>query len=208
MGRTNESTTETSTKELVSRAQQGNQSAVNELYSRHLPRALAAARIRLGLKLREHLDSSDIVQGACLNSLAKLSKFRFTTEGAFNKHLATEIEREIVDQARKRERQKRQPTQPAKHASAAIEDTRLSTPSQIIMQRGNIQRLWNAIDQLSEPCRELIVASKIEEVSWDELAEEMGKSPDAVRMQAQRCMEKLVGVYDRLKRNRTEDHAK
>lgn len=195
MGRTNESTTETSTKELVSRAQQGDQSAVNELYSRHLPRALAAARIRLGPKLREHLDSSDIVQGACLNSLAKLSKFRFTTQGAFNKHLATEVQREIVDQARKRERKKRQPAQRAEQASASMEDTRLPTPSQIIMQRGNIQRLWNAIDQLPEECRELIVASKIEEVGWDELAERVGKSPDAVRMQAQRCMEKLIGIY-------------
>jgi hypothetical protein len=44
-----------------------------------------------------------------------------------------------------------------------------------------LSRLEKAMDNLSEDSRELIVAVKIEGRTYDEIAQALGKSPDAVR---------------------------
>jgi RNA polymerase sigma factor (sigma-70 family) len=54
---------------------------------------------------------------------------------------------------------------------------------------------------LNPEYRELIVAAKLEGMSYAEIAEELGKSRDAVRMQLKRALVELTKIFRDLESN-------
>ncbi|HUY36475.1 MAG TPA: sigma factor-like helix-turn-helix DNA-binding protein [Pirellulales bacterium] len=50
----------------------------------------------------------------------------------------------------------------------------------------------------SEEYRELLVAAKLEEQSYAELAEQHGATPDSIRMNVNRAMAALARIYKEL----------
>lgn len=198
----------TSTQVLLIRFRDGDASALNELYDRHIPRILAAVRARLGAELRHKVESWDIVQDAMLASLKNVGSFEYQSDGAFLKWLAQIVENRIRDQldfnhAGRRDHRLETPLEnphsPGRCAPLDIPDkTGLRTPSQILMLGEDLARLETAMDRLPVETRELIIAVKLEGRTFKEMADDAGKTPDAVRMQVNRAMEELAKVFKQL----------
>jgi RNA polymerase sigma-70 factor (subfamily 1) len=195
----------TSTQALLQRIQTGDKGALNELYNRYLMRVLAAVRARLGAELRGKLESWDVVQDALLASLKNVQSFNQTSEGAFLNWLAKVVENRIRDQldffrADKRDHRLERPLAGSRSAESSVpldipERSGVPTPSQFLVLSEDLARLEKAMDQLPEESRELIVAVKIEGRTYDEIAQNLGKSPDAVRMQVKRALLALTNAF-------------
>ena len=195
----------TSTQALLQRIQTGDKGALNDLYNRYLMRVLAAVRARLGAELRGKLESWDVVQDALLASLKNVQSFNQTSEGAFLNWLAKVVENRIRDQldffrADKRDHRLERPLAGSRSAESSApldipERSGVPTPSQFLVLSEDLARLEKAMDQLPEESRELIVAVKIEGRTYDEIAKDLGKSPDAVRMQVKRALLALANAF-------------
>ena len=198
----------TSTKVLLDRFHAGDNAALNALYDRYSVRVLAAVRARLGAELRQKVESWDIVQDAMLASLRNVGDFQYDSEGAFLKWLGQIVENRIRDQidhhhADRRDHRREAPLENVRSAGSAIpldivDRSGLPTPSRAMMLTEDLARLEQALDQLPADARDLVVAVKLEERTYQELATENGKTPDAVRMQFNRAMEQLTAAYRRL----------
>ncbi len=191
------------TKVLVAEAQQGNRPALNELCDRYVSRVLVAVRARLGEGLRRKVESWDIVQEVMIDAIRNINEFSFRTEGAFLNYLNRVVENRIRDEADRWAAQKRRPDHeiPLDTARSGESANPLQiagsapTPSKVVALTEDLARLEAAIAQLPDEYRELIIATKLEGRSYQELAEDMNKSGDAVRMQAARAMIALVKVF-------------
>lgn len=195
----------TSTQALIQRFQTGDQTALNQLYDRYVMRVLAAVRARLGAELRSKLESWDVVQDAMLASLKNVAAFNQAGEGAFLNWLAKIVENRIRDQmdyfrAEKRDHRMESPLAGPRSAESSVpldipERNAAPSPSRALMLTEDLARLEKAMDLLPEESRELIVAAKIEGRSYEEIAQEFGKSSDAVRMQLKRALLALAKAF-------------
>ena len=196
-----------STQVLLRRVQDGDKRALNELCNRYIMRVLAAVRARLGAKLRQKVESWDIVQEAMLASLKNVAALDQEREGAFLNWLSKIVENRIRDQidhfrAGKRDH-RREVAQGSRAADSSnpldIPDKNgLPSPSQILILNEDLARLEKAMDRLPKKSRELIIAVKIEGQSYQEVAGALGKLPDAVRMQVNRAMTALTKAFQEL----------
>jgi len=197
------------TKVLVRQIQLGDAEARDDLCRRYQERVLAAVRIRLGAGLRGKCESMDIVQEAMLDAFRNdLKSFEYESEGAFLRYLNQIVENNIRDEARKWAAQKRDQAREAGGAAPDESGDRMAqvsgsvtTPSKIIGLAEDLSLLEEAMDRLGDEnheYRELIINTKIEGLTYAELADKDASSPDAVRMKAARAMEHLARIFQQL----------
>ena len=160
---------------------------------------------RIDRKLRPKIDSVDIVQDALVQALAGLENFTYKDEGDFLRWLSKIAEnklRDILDKfhADKRDIRREIPLKEERRSTGgapagAIGPIGTTTPSVIMCKREALDRLENALDQLKPQYREVIVLKRIEGFSYAEIAERLGKSPEAVGMLLCRAMTALTIAY-------------
>jgi RNA polymerase sigma-70 factor (ECF subfamily) len=166
--------------------------ALDRLYQRYAPRLHSYIRLKIGRRLREKMESGDILQATLLKSYQHLGEFRGSDGRALMAWLAKIADREIVDRADFHGRQRR-----AAALEAPLDDqpemaARVrSALSQAIAGERTAQ-LEAAIESLSDAHREIILLRKFEELSFPEIAERLGKSEDACRMLFARAMTALT----------------
>ncbi len=68
----------------------------------------------------------------------------------------------------------------------------LHTEASRLQLKADAERLEKALDELGEAQREIILLRHFEELSFPEIGEQLGKSPDACRMQLARAMTVLT----------------
>lgn len=190
---------------LLQRAQSGDREALNDLYRRYEGRVLAAVRARLGAELRQKLGSWDVVQEAFLASLKNIQHFEHASEGAFMNWLAKIVENRIRDQkdffrAGRRDVRKEGPLEAARSDDSAApldipDRAGAPSPSHFLSLSEDLARLEQAMDRLTPEARELVVSVKIEGRTYQEIAAEQGKTPDAVRMQVNRAVAALAKAF-------------
>jgi RNA polymerase sigma-70 factor (subfamily 1) len=196
------------TQVLVEQVQEGDRDALQELCSRYYSRILAAVRLRLGSALRRKLESCDVVQEVLIDALRQVHTFEFKTEGAFMHYLNRVVANKIRDQAdhwnaQKRDIVKEVPLEnPSSSASGnplnTMADHAIPTPSKIVGLSEDLALLEEAMDRLakdSEEDRDLIFAVKLEGKTYAEIAEEKGRSTDAVRMAVKRATLRLTRIF-------------
>ena len=194
----------TNTQSLLFRVRGGDAEALNLLYERYLYRVLAVVRARLGSELRKKVESWDVVQEALLASLRDVQSFDYQSEGAFIRWLSQIVENKIRDQVRFHRAecrdQRREENAPASESPNAHLDVAGSGPvaSTLLELSEDLALLEKAMDTLSDDERELLVAVKLEGRTYAEIAQETSKSPDAVRMRANRAMVALTQAFQRL----------
>src|SRR5438128_2293926 len=96
------------TKTLCEQARAGNREAYDRLFQLHADRALFFIRARLGPKLREHVESRDVLQEAYLAAHQGFECFEYTDDGAFSHWLCRIIDNRIRDLGDRFQAQKRQ----------------------------------------------------------------------------------------------------
>jgi len=179
--------------ELLRRAREGSDEALNELYARHAGKLLALIRLRMGKDLRAQLESRDILQAALLKSFEHLGQLDGSGTGSLMGWLARIAENEVRDRADYHGRQRRNARRevPLDEGFGAVAERARSALSQVIWGE-EAERLERALESLDEKHREVILLRKYEELSYREIGERLGKSEDACRMLLARAMTALT----------------
>lgn len=171
------------THELWKRAKAGDGVAFDELFSIHTERLLVFISAKLGSRLRERIEPQDVLQDAYAAAWQAFSQFDYTDEGAFLRWMCRIIDNRLRDAndyftAAKRQVQARPYTMP-------------TGPLTALARAENRERLQAALVQLSDEHREVILLRYFQGVSTEEAAEQMQRSPGAIRNLLSRALIEL-----------------
>jgi RNA polymerase sigma-70 factor (ECF subfamily) len=203
MGRTPDTS---ATRELIEKAQKGDAEAFGELVMGYQHRLECLVHIRLGKKLRRTTGVEDILQDTYLRAFKSLDGFRWTRPGCFFSWLSEVCEHAIEDRARYANAKKRtppggnkvpDPDQVAHDASRKYPFPATGQPdaAKRLRREERFQRLEKALNQLSEDHREVIILAQIRGLRIKDIAEQMGRSSDAVSMLLLRALRQLKGHF-------------
>ena len=196
------------TQELVALAKEGDTSALNHLYMVYAERVRWMVRFRMNKELRSKLESMDIVQETLVHALNGLEGFTYKNEGDFVRWLSKIAENELRANLRKLHADKRDIRK-----NVRLDDNRsttgggytgihapvdVTTPSVILSKRDELVRLEKAIDELKPEYRQVIILTKIDGLSYNEMGQRLGKSDEAVRKLVSRAMAELTVAFKRI----------
>jgi len=184
-----ESDAEIST-ELVRRIQEGDDSAWPELYRRYRDPLLLSIRCRLGPKLRSHLQSEDILHSVVKDALVDLRKFEPRGANSLDHYLHVCVLNKIRVKAEYYSAKKRSGEVPLRETlHGELPDSGAGEPRYLDAER--YERLERALERLPEPMREVVLLRRIENLSNLEVAEVLGKNPDATSKTYNRAIARL-----------------
>jgi RNA polymerase sigma-70 factor (ECF subfamily) len=194
------------TRELVALAKDGNESAINQLWTVYGARVHWIMRLRMGKELRSKLESTDLAQDALLSALGDLKNFTYKNEGDFLRWISTIAEnrlRDNLDKLHADKRNIRKEIRIGRHNANTVSKSAVSftpieatTPSVIMSRIEELEKLEKAIDKLKPEYKQVIVLSKIDGLSYKEIADKLGKTSEAVRKLISRAMAALTTVFD------------
>ena len=192
------------TQALVALAKAGDSSALDQLCKVYGERVRRIVRLRMGRELRSKLDSMDLVQDVLIHALGGLGDFTYKNEGDFVRWLSKIAQNALRDHLDKLHANKRDIHKEIRLKSYGSTTgvgfagpVNSTTPSSIVSIKEDLDKLEKALDQLKSEYREVIVLTKIEGLSYKEIAEKFGKSIDAVGMLLSRAMVALTLAYGR-----------
>jgi RNA polymerase sigma-70 factor (ECF subfamily) len=196
------------TRHLVVLAKEGDQSALNQLYSVYAERVRWMVRFRMGKELRSQLESMDLVQDTLIYVLSRLDNFTYTNEGEFVRWISKIAENELRGSLRKLHADKRDIRKEVRLDNNGRtteggyiklhEPIQATTPSMVLSRKEDLTKLEKAMDELKPEYREVIVLTKIEGLSYQEIGQKIDKSSDAVRMLATRAMSELTTIFKKI----------
>ena len=183
----------TETTALLKEAREGSAEALDDLFARYGARLLSVIRLRLGPSLRGRLESRDILQDCFLKAFERLDQFEGSERASLMGWLARIAENEIRDQAEFHGRQRRDARRevPLDDAPGGLVHRVRSVSSRVALGQ-QTRHLERALERLEEAHREVIVLRKLQEMSWREVGERMGRTDDASRMLFARAMAALT----------------
>ena len=194
------------TRELVAMAKAGNESAISQLWTVYGARVHWIMRLRMGKELRSKLESMDLAQDALLSALGDLKNFTYKNEGDFLRWISTIAENRLRDNLdklhadkrniRKEIRIGRHGANPVSKSAVSFTPIEATTPSVIMSRQEELAKLEKAIDKLKPEYKQVIVLSKIDGLTYKEIADKLGKTSEAVRKLISRAMAALTTVFD------------
>ncbi len=194
------------TQHLIVLAKDGDESALEQLCRVYSERVRWIVRLRMGGELRSKLESMDLAQDVFISALRDLGNFTYKNEGDFLRWLSKIAENRLRDNLDKLHADKRDIRKEVRLKSyepttgdsfvGTVEPIDLTTPSVIMSKREDLARLAKALDALKPEYRKVIVLTKIDGLSYKEIADRLGKSGDAVRMLVSRAIAALSGAFE------------
>jgi RNA polymerase sigma-70 factor, ECF subfamily len=169
------------TQGLVERASAGDHGAFRELFERYHDRVWRYGYLRLG----RSEDASDLVQDVFLSIWRVLPTFRYEHEGSFPGLVFRVAARRVSDRVRQRVRRPAVPLEDAPETSMEFEGGAVSR--RVLLQ---------ALAQIPERQREVVVLRFVVGLPTKEIAEAMGKSESAVTALQMRGLERLRRYID------------
>ena len=144
---------------------------------------------QLDPRLRQRFDASDLVQDAFAKAVAKASQFVGQSEGERVQWLREILTNVVIDRIRyecaeRRDVAKEQPLVNAVQESSVRLDNILPgknpSPSEQAQGRELLFRFAEAVDELSDDQRDVVIMRHRESLTVAEIAEQLGKTPKAV----------------------------
>ena len=182
-----------STIDMLERARQGDQDALNELFRRNHGPLRRWARGRLPRWTRDLRDTEDLVQETLAQTLKHLDSFEHRHEGALQSYMRQALINRVRDEVR---RVNRYP------AVGALDDAdqqavQAASPLEEAIGREALQRYESALARLRPEERQLIQARVEMQQSYQQIATAHGKSTaDAARMAVSRALVRLAEEMD------------
>jgi RNA polymerase sigma factor (sigma-70 family) len=185
----------------------GDRQALEQLLERDLPFVRDYVAARMGALLRARVEVDDIVHEAMIAALRYTPKFLVSEREHFRALLARITENVLRDNADRFQAQKRDARRerPTPSDSMLHLDPSLSMPTRPSQAASrNEERGWVrlAIDLLSPEDRQMILWHDYDDLSFDEIATQLGKKKDAVRMRFARLLPQLARKIEQLKAGR------
>ena len=167
---------------MVTRAQQGDRSAFEQLVARYEGRLEALIRSRLASHVK--VDVEEVYQESILRGYRCIRDFRWQGEESFLRWLGGIAEHVILNLARRHARDKPVPLSPELQASGV-------SPSRGLRRDERFERLQRAFDHLSQDHRTVLQLAHIDGLSLREIAQRMERSPEAARKLLWRALKEL-----------------
>jgi RNA polymerase sigma-70 factor (ECF subfamily) len=168
------------------------------LYQRYLT---LLARVQIGKRLQGKVDAADLVQETFLEAHKNFALFRGDSESQFIAWLRQILAAQLAQTFRRylgtqgRDVRLEREIEDAFDRSSVLLDRGLvavqSSPSQQASRREQGVLLANALDELSEDYREVIVLRHLEGLTFPEVAEQMDRSLDSVNKLWMRALIRL-----------------
>jgi RNA polymerase sigma-70 factor (ECF subfamily) len=191
------------TQELLDQVRQGHNDAVEQLLARHREPLRRMIDLRMDPAIAQRLDASDVVQDVLLEASRRLQDFLSNPTMPFHLWLRHIAKDHVIDahrrhhQAQKRGVNREQPLAPRDWAdrsslelAAQLLDHEL-TPASAAMQHELVRRLEDALTQLEEDDREVILMRHHEQLSNQEVAAALDLSEAAASMRYLRAVRRL-----------------
>src|SRR5262245_46504628 len=150
---------------------------------------LQTRQVELDARLQRRFDGSDVVQEALLKAHRSLEQFRGRTEAELVQWLHDILASTLVDEVRKAHAQKRDLAL-ERSLQAAVGDSsarleayladRSPTPSAQAERQELLLRLAQALDQLPQDQRDVVLLRDVESRSVAEIAQQLGRSEKSV----------------------------
>ena len=185
---------------LIARARDGDEVALERLLDMHARRLLESIRAELGQRLRQRLESQDVMQQVYLDVLRHIGEFEDRGRDSFFAWLRQIALNRICDADRRAFRTaKRGAEVRAADVGGNASMTRLidalnatgTTPSGVADQAERVRRLHDALERLSPDQRRVIELRYLEQLSVAEAAARMERSERAVRSLCVRALIRL-----------------
>ena len=188
----------TETQGLLQQVGAGDRLAFDRLFARHRPHLSQFVELRLDPRVRGRVDASDIVQETQLEAFRRLPDFLGRQPMPFHVWLRkTAYERLLMARRQHLAVAKRAAgrEQPLPERSSLLLAQRLfargSTPGHNLDRRERARRVHEALAQLPEADREVLVMRNLEERSYQEVACILGIEPAAARKRHGRALLRL-----------------
>ncbi len=193
--------TEPDTDQLLGQAAEGEAAAREALLARHRERLRRMVAYRLDRRLLARVDPSDVVQEVLAEANDKLDRYLRDRPLPFFpwlRELASErlvaLHRRHVQAARRSVRREELgvllPDESLQDLAGRLV-TSTTSPSQRVEREEQRQRVRQALTQLAERDREVLVLRHLEQLSVAETAEVLGISQSAVKTRHLRALERL-----------------
>ncbi len=169
-----------------------------ELYRRYLA---LLARVQIGQRLQGKVDASDLVQETFLEAHRNFTRFRGTSEAQLVRWLRQILAAKLADLLRRylgtqgRDVRLERDIEGAFDRSSVLLDRGLvppqSSPSQQAARREQAVLLADALAQLPDDYREVLVLRHLEGLTFPDAARRMGRSLDSVEKLWMRALARL-----------------
>ncbi len=186
----------TETDRLLTQAQAGDRDAMQALYAAHRNYLRCVIDLRMDDELRRRVDASDVVQETQLEAIARMPaylraptvSFRIWLRQTALEQLINLRRRHVLAQKRTVRHQVRLPD----HSSVALAHSLLPRrPSEIFRRAELAQQVRQAVANMDEADREIILLRHFEELTNAEVAELLKIDPDALRKRHGRAIRRL-----------------
>jgi RNA polymerase sigma-70 factor (ECF subfamily) len=187
--------------ELLPRVRQGDQQALDALFTacRNYVHVIAQTHVQSWLKAK--VDASDLVQQTLLDAYRGINRFHGSSEAEWLGWLRTILQHNAADFVRRfHGAAKRQvgkevalggsDSNPAADA-ARLADIHGETPSQMLVRKEEELRMADALMHLAPDHREVIQLRNLQKLPFDDVARRMGRSRPAAQMLWLRAIQKL-----------------
>jgi RNA polymerase sigma-70 factor (ECF subfamily) len=194
--------------ELLRRAGEGDAAAVNGLLERHRAALRRVVLLRLDRGLQRRVDASDIVQDVLIEANRRLDDYLAAPNLPFHLWLRQIARDRVIDAYRRhkvagrRSVEREQPlvvpglgSQSAMDLAGQISDQEM-TPAAAAVWHELEARFRDALEQLDEQDREVIVMRHFEQLSNSEAAQALGLSEPAAGMRYLRAMRRVRALLD------------
>ncbi len=192
------------TQQLVNAAAQGDAQAANQLLERHRAALRRLIQFRLDRKIAGRIDASDVVQDVLLEASRRLKDFVADHKMPFHLWIRQLAQDRMIDMHRKHHAQRRSVDkekplavkfgdQSSLNLAAQLADAEL-TPAAATIKKELEERFLEALDQLEESDREIVVMRHIEHLGNGEVATALNLSTAAAGMRYLRAIRRLKSV--------------
>ncbi len=186
---------------LIRQAREGDARSREELFGLCRSYLGFVARAQLETALRAKVDASDLVQQTMLEAHRDFIRFQGDSEGEWLAWLKRILTHNVGDCVRhyrgtaKRQAQREVPIRHGDESTAflgvAEPAARDESPSRQLARFDEELRVAAALEQLAPDHQEVIVLRNLQRLSFNEVAERMGRSRPAVQMLWMRALKKL-----------------
>jgi RNA polymerase sigma-70 factor (ECF subfamily) len=193
----------TETQELLIRAEGGESTAVNELMERHRQSLRQMVQLRMDRAISQRVDASDIVQDVLLEASQRLATYLKDPSLPFHLWLRQLAKDQLIDTHRRHRVAQRRSTdreqslvqrsdgeRSSLDLGAQLRDQEL-TPAAATLRKEFQQRFYQALEQLEDDDREIILMRHVEQLSNTEVAQALNLSAAAAGMRHLRALRRL-----------------
>ena len=195
------SASEDNPERLLQRARAGDGAARGRLLEVYRGYLTFLARLQLGRRLRGKVEASDLVQEAFLEAHRDFDAFRGTTSAELLSWLRQVLAHNLANQVRRFQGTRRRDVRLERELAAELEQSSQAlarglavaqaSPSHLAEGREQAVRLADALEQLPDDYRDVLLLRHFDGLGFPEVAERLGRSVASVKNVWARALARL-----------------